>query len=245
MISRAVILARIQEKDEQIKSMEESLQAAQDSTSAREKTIEVCAHWCQRIAPYSLIHTLDSLAFAYCRCPGGGGEIFNCNMFRNMFFLIWSVLSQFELYVWSRVLSCRLWSGRWLPCRQRRSSRDGVRRRQQRNRPQPVPMLVPSSKRSRLSKYMTTFTTMSPCIALTDETHNLDLWPTGWLLRTMRSSHFRLSWRQRQRSWARRCSYSYSIRWGWMELSMSHFSNCSIIFGAKEGIRRGGKSLLL
>lgn len=38
-----IFFDRIQEKDVKLKSMEESLQAAQDCSSAREKTVEVCA----------------------------------------------------------------------------------------------------------------------------------------------------------------------------------------------------------
>lgn len=44
-------VSRIQEKDEQIKSMEESLQAAQASDSSNGMTIEVCVH--------SLSHSLS------------------------------------------------------------------------------------------------------------------------------------------------------------------------------------------
>lgn len=110
---------RIQEKDVKLKSMEESLQAAQESSSAREQTAEV---FINEILGLHISDALFLILFMYCS----------------------SLSLLLKLF-----LTRRLWSSSWTPCRQRWSSWD--RRRRQKC----WPVLIPSSKNSRLSELLT------------------------------------------------------------------------------------------
>lgn len=102
-----IVLQRIQEKETKLKMVEESLQAAQDSSSAREKTVEVQPFPCISINSLAdFKRPFLHIVLQCCPCLG-------------------SCLNQF--------LSHRLWSSSWLPCRQRWSSWD--RRRQQKRWP--------------------------------------------------------------------------------------------------------------